>query len=122
MTNNKKELELMQACKNCDLEKVKSLVEANKYGINTLEKAKSVAQEVSCSEVVDYLENITRKNRGKELIENCRRNFNSGNPEGGMGFDEDINIEIKDDTIHVKNEKGELLSKYNKDDIEKENW
>lgn len=121
MTNNKKELELMQACKNCDLEKVKSLVEANKYGINTLEKAKSVAQEVSCSEVVDYLENITRKNRGKELIENCRRNFNSGNPEGGMGFDEDINIEIKDDTIHVKNEKGELLSKYNKDDIEKEN-
>ena len=121
MTNNKKELELMQACKNCDLEKVKSLVEANKYGINTLEKAKSVAQEVSCSEVVDYLENITRKNRGKELIENCRRNFNSGNPEGGMGFDEDINIEIKDDTIHVKNEKGELLSKYNKYDIEKEN-
>ena len=70
-----KEEKLMEACKNCDLEKVKSLVEANKYGINTLEKAKSMAQEVSCSKVVDYLENIIRKNRGNELIENCRRNL-----------------------------------------------
>ena len=46
MTNIKKELELMKASKNCDLEKVESLVKANKYGINTLEKAKSIAQEV----------------------------------------------------------------------------
>ena len=97
MTNIIKELELMKASKNCDLEEVKSLVEANKYGINTLEKAKSIAQEVSCSEVVDYLENITRKKRGKELIENCRRNLNSDNLEGGMGFDENIKIEDDDD-------------------------
>ena len=86
MTNIKKELELMKASKNCDLEEVKSLVEANKYGINTLEKAKSIAQEVSCPEVVDYLENITRKKRGKELIENCRNALNRGNPESKMYF------------------------------------
>ena len=97
MTNNKKELELMKASKNCDLEKVKSLAEANKYGINTLEKAKSIAQEVSCSEVVDYLENIIRKNRGNNIVEVVRRNLNSRNPDGGMGFDEDINIKDKDD-------------------------
>ena len=47
--------------------------------------------------MVAYLENITRKKRGKELIENCRRNLNSDNPEGGMGFEENINIETKDD-------------------------
>ena len=121
MTNIKKELELMKASKNCDLEKVKSLVKANKYGINTLEKAKSIAQEVSCSEVVDYLKNITRKNRGKELIENCRRNLNSGNPEGGMGFDGNINIKIENDTIQVINEKSEKTLKYNKDKLEEEN-
>ena len=116
-----KEEKLMVACKNCDLEKVESLVEANEYGINTLEKAKSIAQEVSCLEVVDYLENITRKNRWRELIENCRRNLNSGNPEGRMRFNEDIKIKIENNMIYVENEKNELLSKYNDDDIEKEN-
>ena len=70
-----KEEKLMVACKNCDLEKVKSLVEANEYGINMLEKAKSVAQDVSCSKVLDYLEDIIR---GNELIENCRKNLNCG--------------------------------------------
>lgn len=75
-----KEEELMQACKNCDLEKVKSLVKANKYDSNILKKAKSVAQDVSCSKVLDYLEDIIR---GNELIENCRKNLNRGD---GMNF------------------------------------
>ena len=100
MTNIKKELELMKASKNCALEKVENLVGANKYGINTLEKAKSIAQEVSCPEVVDYLENIIRKIRGNNIVEVVKRNVNYRNPDNGMGFDENIKIEDKDDDIN----------------------
>lgn len=118
-----KEEKLMVACKNCDLEKVKSLVEANEYGINMLEKAKSIAQEVSCPEVVDYLENI---NRGNDIIEDCRNALNCVNPDGIMGFGSH-DIKCKDNpsniTIYSKNKKtkeGQHLE-YKKDDIEKEN-
>ena len=118
-----KEEELMQACKNCDLEKVKSLVEANKYDSNILKKAKSVAQDVSCSKVLDYLENI---NRGNDIIEDCRNALNCVNPDGIMGFGSH-DIKCKDNpsniTIDSKNKKtkeGQHLE-YKKDDVEKEN-
>ena len=60
--NNKEELELMQACKNCDLEKVKSLVEANKYNNNILKKAQSIAKDILRLEIVDYLQREMAKN------------------------------------------------------------
>ena len=46
-------------------------------------------------------------------------NYKSSN--SGMRFNEDIKIKIENNMIYVENEKNELLSKYNDDDIEKEN-
>lgn len=60
--NNKEELELMQACKNGDLEKVKSLVEANKYNNNILKKAKSIALSNLRLDVVSYIQKEMAKN------------------------------------------------------------
>ncbi|TXJ47420.1 hypothetical protein [Brachyspira aalborgi] len=60
--DNKEELELMEACKNGDLEKVKSLVEANKYNNNILEKAKSIAFSNFRFDVVSYIQKEMAKN------------------------------------------------------------
>lgn len=60
--NNKEELELMEACKNGDLEKVKSLVEANKFDNKTLEKAKSIAFSNFRFDVVSYIQKEMAKN------------------------------------------------------------
>ena len=60
--NNKEELELMQACKNGDLEKVKSLVEANKYNNNILKKAKSIALSNLRLDAVSYIQKEMAKN------------------------------------------------------------
>ena len=60
--NNKEEKELMEACKKGDLEKVKSLVEANKYNNNILEKAKSVALSNLRLDVVSYIQKIMADN------------------------------------------------------------
>lgn len=86
MLNKKIEEELMEASKNCDLEKVKNLVETNKFDNNTLEKAEFEAQNISCSKVVDYLQDIMEKNRGKEILESCKRALNSQDYNGGMNF------------------------------------
>lgn len=108
-----KEEELMQACKNCDLEKVKSLVKANKYDSNILKKAKSVAQDVSCSEVIDYLENI---NRGNNIIEDCRNALNRGNPDSKMypgksNFRIDSNTPDNDDDDDDNNDSDSNINK-----------
>lgn len=66
--NNKEELELMEACKNCDLEKVKSLVEANKYNNNILKKAQSIAKDVLCFKVLDYLQREMANNDLNKII------------------------------------------------------
>ena len=47
---------------NCDLEKVKSLVEANKYDNKTLEKAKSIAFSNFRFDVVSYIQKEMAKN------------------------------------------------------------
>ena len=65
--NNKEEKELMEACKKGNLEKVKSLVEANKYNNNILEKAKSIAlSNVPLDnvhlDIVNYLQRKMAKN------------------------------------------------------------
>lgn len=60
--NNKEELELMEACKNGDLEKVKSLVEANKFDNKTLEKAKSIALSNLHLDIVSYIQKEMAKN------------------------------------------------------------
>ena len=60
--NNKEELELMEACKNGDLEKVKSLVEANKFDNKALEKAKSIAFSNFRFDVVSYIQKEMAKN------------------------------------------------------------
>ena len=62
MPNNKEELELMEACEKGELEKVKSLVEANKYNNNILEKAKSVALSNLRLDVVSYIQKIMADN------------------------------------------------------------
>lgn len=60
--NNKEEKELMEACKKGDLEKVKSLVEANKYNNNILEKAKSIALSNLRLDIVSYIQKIMADN------------------------------------------------------------
>ena len=59
MINNE---ELMEACKKGDLEKVKSLVEANKYNNNILEKAKSIALSNLHLDIVSYIQKEMAKN------------------------------------------------------------
>ena len=66
--NNKEELELMEACKNGDLEKVKSLVEANKFDNKTLEKAKSIAFSNFRFDVVSYIQKEMAKNDLNKII------------------------------------------------------
>lgn len=62
MPNNKGELELMEACEKGELEKVKSLVEANKYNNNILEKAKSIALSNLRLDIVSYIQKIMADN------------------------------------------------------------
>ena len=62
MPNNKEELELMEACEKGELEKVKSLVEANKYNNNILEKAKSIALSNLRLDIVSYIQKIMADN------------------------------------------------------------
>ena len=68
MINNKKELELMEASKNGDLEKVKNLVETNKFDNNTLEKAKSVAISNMRFDVASYLQKEIGKNYANKIL------------------------------------------------------
>ncbi len=62
MINNKEEKELMEACEKGELEKVKSLVEANKYNNKTLEKAKSIALSNLHLDIVSYIQKEMAKN------------------------------------------------------------
>ena len=62
MPNNREELELMEACEKGELEKVKSLVEANKYDNKTLEKAKSIALSNLHLDIVSYIQKEMAKN------------------------------------------------------------
>ena len=66
--NNEEEKELMEACKKGDLEKVKSLVEANKYNNNILEKAKSIALSNVRLDIVDYLQREMAKNDLNKIL------------------------------------------------------
>ena len=68
MINIKKELELMDACKNGNLEKVKSLVEANKFDNKTLEKAKSVALSNMRFDVLSYIQEEMAKNDLNKIL------------------------------------------------------
>ena len=121
MTNKKIEEELIEASKNCDLEKVKNLVETNKFDNNTLEKAESEAQNISCSKVVDYLQDIMGKNRGKELIKNCRRILNSQDYNGGMNFGKS-NFKIDSNPPDDDNNDNNDNYDDNDNDINKQIW
>lgn len=59
---NNEEKELMEACEKGELEKVKSLVEANKYNNNILEKAKSIALSNLHLDIVSYIQKEMTKN------------------------------------------------------------
>ncbi len=62
MINNKEEKELMETCEKGELEKVKSLVEANKYNNKALEKAKSIALSNLHLDIVSYIQKEMAKN------------------------------------------------------------
>ena len=66
--NNKEELELMKACEDGDLEKVKSLVETNKYNNNILEKAKSIALSNVRLDIVSYIQPKIGKNYANKIL------------------------------------------------------
>ena len=68
MPNNKEELELMEACEKGELEKVKSLVEANKYDNNILEKAQSIALSNFHFDIVSYIQKEMAKNDLNKII------------------------------------------------------